>query len=134
MDRYFIFLTRVAIISISLYLLITLLFAWNGYGMNEYRYVLGHSLITDLVLTAASFKDKYYHCKWMRILCYNLIFTDVIGYIDTKWCIFENAETMLWALLFTWSISATASLYSAIAHFIKPRIESYKKFIWNKVD
>lgn len=57
----------------------------------------------------------------MRGLSANLIFTPSVTYLDSKYVLFEDAETFLIILSSAWSIAFIVTLILAINHFRKVR-------------
>ena len=62
----------------------------------------------------------------MRFLCYNLLFTDILGVLDEIFIIFDEAATMLWILLASWAASASVTMILALNHFRKVKIITLK--------
>ena len=121
-------LVRISILSVSFYLLVVIILAWNGTDLYQWNYIFGHNLILDLLFLFFCFNDKKYHCKYMRFMCYNLIFTDLIGFIDAQILLFRDAVIQLIVLSVTWSITTLITFILAIGHFYKVKKINKEKY------
>lgn len=125
------FLARIGIILISTYIILVIIFAWNGISLAEYKPFLGHSLIVDCILLFMCYDDEKYFCRYMRYQCYNFIFTDLVYYFDTKYHIFDIPEHQLMALTYSWCIAFVITVVLAVKHFRrvrKVRKHRYKEY------
>lgn len=119
MKRLEILLVRLAPIVITLYLVFVIIFAYQGESLYEYNYILGHSLYVDFTLLILSYNNKHYHCSYNRALIYNLLAVDILGFLDTKFSIINDAETQLTIICTFLGIASIISIYYAIKHFYK---------------
>lgn len=113
------FIVRASIIVLTIYMGISFLYAWNGVLLYEYDSLYSCSLVTGILLNALVYSQGKYHCVYMRGLSSNLVLTPTLDYIDCRYCIFENAETMLIVLSSMWVISVITTLILAVRHFIR---------------
>lgn len=114
MDR---FLVRILPIVLNLYIIAVTAFAWNGIDISIYDYWLSCPIMMGLLLTILSHSQGKYHCKWIRVLCYNLIFVPFASYIDSVNPIFYEAEDMIVFLCADMFITIIATIILAINHF-----------------
>lgn len=114
MDR---FLVRILPIVLNLYIIVVTSFAWNGIDISIYDYWLSCPIMMGLLLTVLSHSQGKYHCKWIRALCYNLIFVPFASYIDSVNPIFYEAEDMIVFLCADMFITIIATIVLAIQHF-----------------
>lgn len=61
-------------------------------------------------------------------MCYNLIFTDLIGFIDAQILLFRDAVIQLIVLSVTWSITTLITFILAIGHFYKVKKINKEKY------
>ena len=118
MDR---FLVRILPIILNLYIVVIAIFAWNGVDVSMYDYWLSCPIMMGLLLTILSHSQGKYHCKWIRVLCYNLIFVPFASYIDSVNPIFYEAEDMIVFLCADMFITIIATIILAINHFRRVR-------------
>lgn len=78
----------------------------------------GNSAIYALSLFLISLSDSKYHCVWNRAMYILLILLPVGNYITTK---IENINVTIysWGVLTSFLVTAIATAYLAINHFIK---------------
>lgn len=119
MNKFEILLVRLVPIMISIYIGLVIIFAWNGISLYEYNYVFGHSLLIDLILLFLCLNQGRYHCRYLRFLIYNLLFTDLFGVIDAKFNLVIEATLQLNILSTTWLTTAIITIILAIKHFYK---------------
>lgn len=125
-------IARISIISMSLYLLLVICLAWFGVSVYEYNYIFGHNLLSDVLLLCICQENNRYHCRYMRFQCYNLIFTDVLGFTDDMFALFEDAVTQLIVLSISWFLSASITVALAIQHFRRVnRVNKGRMYIHN---
>lgn len=118
MDR---FLVRILPIILNLYIVVIAIFAWNGIDISIYDYWLSCPVMLGLLLTVLSHSQGKYHCKWIRVLCYNLIFIPLVSYIDSVHPIFYEAEDMIIFLSADLSVAILSTIILAINHFRRVR-------------
>lgn len=118
MDR---FLVRVLPIILNLYVIVVTAFAWIGIDISIYDYWLSCPITMGILLTVLCHTQGKYHCKWIRLLCYNLIFVPVVSYIDAITPIFYEAEDMIAFLCIDMFITIFITIILAIMHFRKVR-------------
>lgn len=119
MDNLINFLIRISIFCISIYLLVAIIFAFLGIEFFYLDFLFGHNLMLDLILLIFCYNDKRFHCKYMRFLCYNLLFADLLWLIDSNFVIFSESIYQLYTLSIVWMISAIVTTSLAISHFRK---------------
>lgn len=118
MDR---FLVRILPIILNLYIVVIAIFAWNGIDISIYDYWLSCPVMLGLLLTVLSHSQGKYHCKWIRVLCYNLIFIPLVSYIDSVHPIFYEAEDMIIFLSADLSVAILSTIILAVNHFRRVR-------------
>ena len=118
MDR---FLVRILPIILNLYIVVIAIFAWNGIDISIYDYWLSCPVMLGLLLTVLSHSQGKYHCKWIRVLCCNLIFIPLVSYIDSVHPIFYEAEDMIIFLSADLSVAILSTIILAINHFRRVR-------------
>ena len=111
------FLVRILPILLNLYIIVVTAFAWNGIDISVCDYWLSCPIMMGLLLTVLSHSQGKYHCKWIRVLCYNLIFVPLASYIDAINPIFYEAEDMIVFLCADMFITIIATIILAINHF-----------------
>lgn len=116
---------RISTIVFNIYLLITLCNAWNGYELGNYDMLFGYSAMTGLILSVLAFCQGPYHCKWMRSLAVNIMFTQVFTFFVTNYTSIEDFTLCLVGISFTWGLSTVLAFYFAISHFVK--VQELKK-------
>ena len=112
-------IVRITTIIFNIYLLITLYNAWQGYELGSYDMIFGYSALTGLILSVLSFSQGSYHCKWMRSLALNILFTQVFTFVVKRYFVIEDFTYCLVILSASWGISTILAFYFAISHFIK---------------
>lgn len=115
------FLVRILPIILNLYIVVVTAFAWNGIDISEYDYWLSCPIMMGVLLAALCHSQGKYHCKWIRVLCYNLIFVPFASYIDAVNPIFYEAEDMIMFLCADMFITILATIILAINHFRRVR-------------
>lgn len=115
------FIVRSSILLLNLYMLVVLLFALNGIDISIYDYIFTNSMLFGLVLTTLVHAQGKYHCKWIRFMCYDLVFIPVVNYIDAKYCLFMTIESCIYTYCVIVGISILMTLILAINHFHKTR-------------
>lgn len=125
------FIVRLSILVLTGFIAVSLYYAWDGILLSEYDSLFSCSLMSGVLLNTLVYSQGKYHCVYMRGLCGNLIFTPTINYLDSRYVLFEDAETLLIVLSVTWSISFIVTLTLAINHFRrvrKVRKHRYKEY------
>lgn len=112
-------IVRLSIILLTIYMAISLAFAWNGCLLYNCDSLFSCSLVCGVLLNVLVYSQGKYHCVYMRGLCANLIVTPTLNYLDGEYSIFEDAELMLIVLSSMWIISVTSTLILAFRHFYK---------------
>lgn len=126
-------IVRITTIIFNIYLLITLCNAWQGYALGSYDMIFGYSAMTGLILSVLSFSQGSYHCKWMRSLALNILFTQVFIFIVSEYTLIEDFTYCLVILSASWGISTILAFYFAMSHFVKvqrlnkKRLNQYKQ-------
>lgn len=118
MDR---FAVRVLPIAMNLYLIISTLCAMNGIDVSIGDYWLSCSITCGILLTILAHSQGKYHCKWVRLLCYNLIFVPVVSFLDALWPLFYSSEDFVFALCIEMFVVIIVAIALALYHFIKVR-------------
>ena len=111
------FAVRFTIFFCSIYFIYVLYYAWNGENVFDDTYKL--LLELSLYLTAKS--NLHYNCRYARFLALNLFMTEALTYVDSTYCLFEDAETLLTILSVSWSLAVTATIVLAVNHFRRVR-------------
>ena len=114
-------LVRILPILLNLYIIVVTLFAINGIDVSVYDYWFSPSIMMGILLSVLAHSQGRYHCKWIRALCYNLIFVPAISYIDAIYPLFYSGETFVIALISDVFITIFATIILAINHFRKAR-------------
>lgn len=94
-------------IIINIYLGIVFIYSWNDLELTGSPYILGHSLILDILLLCSSYYHKF--CSWHRVLIWNLIISSVIQYIDTKITITDDVVLYNAILMSVWCVLSVTS-------------------------
>lgn len=118
MDR---FLVRILPIILNLYIVVIAIFAWNGVDVSMYDYWVSCPISMGVLLTVLCHVQGKYHCRWIRVLCYNLVFIPLVSYIDSIRPIFYKAEDMIIFLSADMSVAILATIILAINHFRRVR-------------
>lgn len=113
------FIVRLSILVLNAYIIIVLLYAFNGIDISECDYIFTDSVMFGVVLTTLVHTQGRYHCKWIRALCYNLITVPSINYIDYKYNIFGSADILIYTYCSMLLLSIIITIYLAIRHFSK---------------
>lgn len=111
------FIVRATAIVANLYIVVVLIFALNGTDISTYDYLFSTTLLLGLVLTMLSHAQGKYHCKWMRGLCYNCIFTPLLNFFDSVLNLFNDAMTYIYAVASLVSLSIIYTIYMSVRHF-----------------
>lgn len=119
------FIVRISTIVFNIYLLITLCKAWQGVALGMYDMIFGYSAMTGVILSVLSFSQGPYHCKWMRSLALNILFTQLFTFIVTRYFVLEDFTICLIILSGSWGLSTILAFYFAISHFVK--VQKLKK-------
>lgn len=114
-------LVRLLPILLNLYIIAAMTFAWAGIDISVYDYWFSCPILMGILLTVLSHTQGKYHCKWIRALCYNLIFTSSLTYIDSVYVLFETAQPYLIMLTASMSVSIITTIVLAINHFRRVR-------------
>lgn len=113
------FIVRFSILALNLYILVVLIYAFNGIDISEYDYIFTDSVLFGVLLTTLVHVQGKYHCKWMRALCYNLIVTPSANFIDSKYTLFKDAESYIYFACGLMLFTIIATIILAINHFRK---------------
>lgn len=124
------FIVRASVIVLNLHIFSSLILALNGIDNSDYDILFSNSLLFGIVLTVLCHSQGKYHCKWIRLLCYNLILVPLINFIDVKIGIFQDARCCIYTYAAFGIISVAITVYLAIKHFrrvnkVKSRYEHY---------
>ena len=119
------FIVRISTIIFNIYLLITLCEAWQGVALGVYDMIFGYSVMTGVILSVLSFSQGPYHCKWMRSLALNILFTQLFTFVVTRYFVLEDFTICLIILSGSWGLSTILAFYFAISHFVK--VQKLKK-------
>ena len=79
----------------------------------------GNSAIYALGLLLISLANKRYHCIWNRAMYAFLIFLPAINFIDSAFYLFPTDRSYMLAVVISYIITAMATSYLAIKHFIQ---------------
>lgn len=115
------FIVRFSIFALNTYIGVVLLFALNGVDISLYDYLFTNSALFGLVLTVLTHSQGKYHCKWARALCYNLVFTPCVNFLDSKYVLFETAEELIYFAGGTMLATIISTIILAISHFRRVR-------------
>lgn len=115
------FLVRILPIILNVYVAIVTMFALYGIDISIYDYLFSSSFTFGLLLSVLAHAQGRYHCKWIRVLCYNLIFVPFVSFIDSIRPIFYSGESIVIFLLIDMFITIFATIILAINHFRKVR-------------
>ena len=113
------FIIRISVILINIWMLASLVYAWDGVTIEGTDLLFGVSLLNAIVLLVIVFAQGNYHCKWMQSLSVNIVFTQIINILSSYFGLFEDAALMLYILSYSWGISTILAFYFAISHFVK---------------
>lgn len=112
-------IVRISTIIFNIYLLITLCNAWDGVALGIYDMLFGYSAMTGVILSVLAFSQGPYHCKWMKSLALNILFTQVFTFVVTRYFTLEDFTLCLIIISASWGISTILAFYFAISHFVK---------------
>lgn len=115
------FIIRATAILVNAYIPVVMFYAYNGVDISDYDYIFSSSVLLGVILTILSHTQGKYHCKWMRFLCYNSTAVPTIGFIDSKYILFEDAIEFIYVISALWVITILATLILAINHFRRVR-------------
>lgn len=115
------FIVRLSILVLTSFIAVSLYYAWNGVLLSEYDCLFSCSLMSGILLNTLVYSQGKYHCVYMRGLCANLIFTPSITFLDSRYCLFEDAEMFLIILSVAWSLCFIITVALAINHFRRVR-------------
>ena len=118
MDRL---VVRILPIVMNLYIIISTLYAMNGIDISVYDYWMSCSIGCGILLSVLAHSQGKYHCTWVRMLCYNLIFVPLLGFIDSIWPLFYSVEEYIFTLCIEMSVVILLTIGLALHHFIKVR-------------
>lgn len=125
------FIIRAAAILVNLYIPVVMFYAYNGVDISDFDYMFSSSVILGVVLTVLAHTQGKYHCKWMRCLCYNSTAVPIVGFIDSKYVLFEDVIVFIYVISAMWVVTVIGTLYLAINHFRrvrKVRKHRYKEY------
>lgn len=111
------FITRFTIFYCTLYFGYVLYYAWNGINVFDDSY----KLLLEYALYLLAREHPKYNCRFARFLALNLLFTDGLTYLDTKFLLFEDAELFLYIISISWIITVVVTIYLAVRHFARSR-------------
>lgn len=97
----------------------TILELWKGVNNDSFLLLHSESVIYSSALFLISLSNDKYHCVWNRVMYLELIIVPIINYIDNKFCIFPEAESLLYVISLTWIATLVLTTYLAIRHFWK---------------
>ena len=115
------FLVRILPIILNLYIIIVIICAWSGIDISIYDYWFSCPITMGILLSVLAHKQGKYHCRWIRALCYNLIFVPAITYFDAKFVLFENAYSYIMVITISMIITIFATIVLAVNHFRRVR-------------
>lgn len=115
------FIVRSAAILVNLYIPVVMFYAYNGVDISDFDYLFNSSVMLGIVLTVLSHTQGKCHCKWMRFLCYNSTAVPTVGFIDSKYILFEDAMMFIYVISALWVITIIATIILAINHFRRVR-------------
>lgn len=115
------FLVRLLPILLNLYITIVIALSFAGIDISTLDYWFSSSITMGVLLTVLCHTQGRYHCKWIRLLCYNLIFVPLLGFIDSIWPLFYSVEEYIFTLCIEMSVVILLTIGLALHHFIKAR-------------
>lgn len=108
---------RIVIILISVYSVLEMILAYNGIYNPHYIYIFGHSFLLDIVIIILVRKQGTFHCRYMRILAYNMLLSSFVNFIDNHFGIFTEPVSYFVFIFVVWFATILALLILAINHF-----------------
>lgn len=78
----------------------------------------GNSFIYALALFIISLSNKKYHCIWNRAMYLFLIVVPIFNFLDAIFVFFEDIDTYIEIIYWTFGITALITAYLAIKHFV----------------
>lgn len=105
---------------------------WNGVDYYPFNLLHSNSAIYAFALFAISLANKKYHCIYNRAMYVFLIVIPIFNYLDGLFLFFEDVERYLWVVSAASIITAVATAFLAIRHFVqasKRRLEYGKQQI-----
>lgn len=121
------FIIRISVILINIWMLASLVYAWDGVTIEDADSLFGVSLLNAIVLLVIVFAQGNYHCKWTRSLALNILFTQVFTFVVSEYTVIEDFTYCLVILSVSWGISTIIAFYFAISHFVKVQKLKRKK-------
>lgn len=115
--RFDVFIVRVLPFILYLWSFLVVLLECLGVELDVHT-LHGNSAIYALSLFLISLSDRKYHCVWNRAMYILLILLPVANYITTK-IDNINVATYVGVVLTSFLVTAIATAYLAIKHFIK---------------
>lgn len=117
MDR---FITRLTIIIVTIYFIVSYIFAQYGIDILSSAYIL----LLELCVVSYTFCSGAFHCKYMRWTALSIFFADIISYTDYYFNYIPVSMYNIVPLLVI-AIGILTSATLAIRHFI--RVNKIKK-------
>lgn len=118
------FLTRLSIITISIYFLITYLIAQSvGINLFENFYIL----LLELTIVVYSFGEGKYHCKYIKYLALCVFISDTITRLDYKFNFLSVSVHNLIPIGLI-AIGMCTSLILSLRHYFKVRKLKLKRY------
>lgn len=121
------FIVRLTIISMTIYMAISLLYAWNGVLISEYDSVFCCSLSSGVLLNVLVYSQGNYHCVYMRGLSANLVATPLLVFLDGYYNLFEDSDSLIITMSVMWFLGVYSTIVLAVEHFMKVKKLIIKK-------
>lgn len=124
MDR---FIVRFSILALNAYIMIVLIFAFNGIDVSIYDFFFSSTILFGILLTTLVHSQGRYHCKWIRALSYNTIFCPAVSYIDRAYCIFPESIYYIYTICCAMIIAILITIVLSVNHFRRVRAVTKRK-------
>lgn len=103
------------------YIIINSLLGNTDIDYNAINQIHSNSLPYALALFLVSLSDKRYHCIWNRAMYVELMVIPIINYIEAKFHIFSDIDTIVLLYIISLILTLIATIILAVRHFIITR-------------
>lgn len=83
----------------------------------DFHLLHSNSALYSSGLYGISYSNKRFHCRYNRYMLLFLIFTPIINYLDSKFCIFPSEQYYLSFVISLYVTTMMVTSYLAIDHF-----------------
>ena len=87
--------------------------------LSNFHLLHSNSALYSSGLYGISYSNKRFHCKYNRYMLLFLIFTPILNYLDSKFCIFPSELFYLQFVIIAYLATLVVTSYLAVDHFAK---------------